>query len=273
VAEKERSRNRIIKGLTAISIVILILAGILFYQLDQTEQQKQQARVSYLNLQSNILQGDAKNIDKSVLLAIESFRIHRTVEADQLIRQGSALLPQKSVVLSHDGSVYYVKFSTDGKYIATKSSNNTASLWDAATGKQISVLKYDSSVSISAFSPDGKYVAIASADNTSLWDATTGKQISVLSHDSSVTNIVFSPNGKYIAIISDNTILILNVATGENISVLNLNSFIYDGVFSPNGKYIATISDDNIACLWDTSTGKQISVLNHNSSVYDVKER
>jgi hypothetical protein len=56
-----------------------------------------EARVSYLNLQSNDLQRDAK-LDKSVLLAIESNRISKTLDddklrqklllgADQLIRQ------------------------------------------------------------------------------------------------------------------------------------------------------------------------------------------
>ncbi len=73
-AEKERNRSRIIKGLAVFSIIILILAGFAtsqWHQADKqkrSEQQKQiaeektkEARVSYLNLQSNNLQGDAKS--------------------------------------------------------------------------------------------------------------------------------------------------------------------------------------------------------------------
>ena len=75
-------------------------------------------------------------------------------------------------------------FSPDGKYVATASTDNTARVWDAATGKQIFVLNHDDWVSNVVFSPDGKYVATASWDNTArLWDVSTGKQIFVLNHD------------------------------------------------------------------------------------------
>ena len=39
-----------------------------------------------------------------------------------------------------------VVFSPDGKYVATASGDNTARVWDAATGKQIFVLNHDGSV-------------------------------------------------------------------------------------------------------------------------------
>ena len=157
------------------------------YQARDELKKTKEARASYLNLQSKILQGDAKNLDKSVLLAIESFRIHRTSEADQLIRQGLLFIPHKVVVLNHNDSVNNVVFSPDGKYVATASNDNTSRVWDAATGKQIFVLNHDGSVNNVVFSPDGKYVATASDDNTArLWDAATGKQIFVLNHDGSV---------------------------------------------------------------------------------------
>ena len=81
-----------------------------------------------------------------------------------------------------------VVFSPDGKYIATASADNTARVWDAATGKQIfAPLNHDGGVNNVVFSPDGKYVATASLDKTArLWDAATGKQIFVLNHDDGV---------------------------------------------------------------------------------------
>ena len=71
-------------------------------------------------------------------------------------------------------------FSPDGKRIVTASSDKTARLWDAETGKQIGepLKGHTASVSSAAFSPDGKRIVTASEDKTArLWDAATGKQI------------------------------------------------------------------------------------------------
>jgi len=274
-AERERNRSRIIKRFAAFSIILLILgglAGFLTYQWIQAEETEKEARVSYLNLQASLLQGDPKNLGKSVLLAIESFRIHRTLGADQLIRQGLLFIPHSVVVLNHDGLVTNVVFSPNGKYIATASSDKTARLWNASTGEQIFVLNHDGPVNNVVFSPEGKYVATASDDNTTgLWDVSTGKQIFVLNYDGPVNNVVFSPDGKYVVTASnDKTARLWDASTGKQIIVLNHDGPVLDVVFSPDGKYVATASDDNTTGLWNASTGEQIFVLNHDGLVTNV---
>ena len=93
---------------------------------------------------------------------------------------GMQLQVNKFLILKHNGSVNDVIFSSDGKYIATASTDKTASLWNASTGKQIFDMKHYDRVFNVVFSPDGKYIATASADNTSsVWDAATGEQIFV----------------------------------------------------------------------------------------------
>jgi WD40 repeat protein len=59
-----------------------------------------------------------------------------------------------------------VAFSPDGKYIATASADNKASLWNATTGNPISFLRHGGAVNYVVFSPDGKYIATASVDST-----------------------------------------------------------------------------------------------------------
>ena len=156
-AEKEKRKNLIITGLAAFSIIILILAVFATYQWIQTEQNRKEALASYLNAKSQNLQEYPTTLDKSVLLAIESFRISETLhderlrqelslDADKLIRQELLSIPHRVVVLNHDGPVYNVVFSPDGKYVATASNDTTSRIWIAATGKQIFVLNHNGPV-------------------------------------------------------------------------------------------------------------------------------
>ena len=76
---------------------------------------------------------------------------------------------------------------------------NTARLWDAASGKPIGEpMKHESAVTSAQFSPDGQRVVTASHDKTArLWDAATGKPIGEpMKHESAVTSAQFSPDGQ-----------------------------------------------------------------------------
>ncbi|MFI5386754.1 MAG: WD40 repeat domain-containing protein [Fimbriimonadales bacterium] len=74
--------------------------------------------------------------------------------------------------LPHEGQVYGVAFSHDGKYVATSSFDMTVKLWDAATCKVKATLKgptvYPSKVL--AFSPDSKVLATGWANALRLSD-------------------------------------------------------------------------------------------------------
>jgi WD40 repeat protein len=69
--------------------------------------------------------------------------------------------------------VLSASFSADSARIVTASWDKTARIWDAATGKEITVLRgHDDSVSSAAFSPDGMWIVTASWDKTArIWDA------------------------------------------------------------------------------------------------------
>jgi WD40 repeat protein len=83
--------------------------------------------------------------------------------------------------------------------VLTGRHDNTARLWEAATGKQLGPpLQHQSAVWAAAFSPDGKCVLTGSFDKTArLWETATGKQLGPpLQHQGGVLAVAFSPNGK-----------------------------------------------------------------------------
>jgi WD40 repeat protein len=119
------------------------------------------------------------------------------------------------ILAGHEGRVFSAAFSPDGARIVTASADYTARIWDAATGKDITVLRrHEGSVASAAFSPDGARIVTASGDNTArIWDAATGKEIMVLrGHEGSLRSAAFSPDGARIVTASgDNTARIWDV--------------------------------------------------------------
>ena len=79
--------------------------------------------------------------------------------------------------------------------------DDTARVWDAATGQLVASLQgHTDRVPSAAFSPDGKRVVTASVDKTArVWDAETGQPVASLQgHTDQVHSAAFSPDGKRI---------------------------------------------------------------------------
>jgi len=98
----------------------------------------------------------------------------------------------------HRDYISTVRFSPDGEKVATASWDETARVWDAATGKELAVLTgHGLRVNVAVFSPDGLRVATAGSDGTArFWNAGTGAQELLLEgHGDQVVDIEFSPQG------------------------------------------------------------------------------
>src|SRR5262249_40909236 len=97
----------------------------------------------------------------------------------------------------HTGSVNCAQFNFDGSRIVTASSDNTAQIWDAASGKPgIPFNGHTSFVYSAAFSQDGTRVITAGADRTvRIWDVGSGRLLSSFLNETIVDSSAFSPDG------------------------------------------------------------------------------
>ena len=78
----------------------------------------------------------------------------------------------------HEGVVFAVAFTPDGKHLVTGGSDKAVRLWDLETGKEIHAWTgHESAVRSVAASRDGALVASGSSDTTILvWDVKAARR-------------------------------------------------------------------------------------------------
>ena len=76
-----------------------------------------------------------------------------------------------SILSGHVDVVMDIKFTPDGRYVASVSEDNSVRIWDVKTAQQIWKYESDCYFLSCAISPDGKYLAASSRDETiKIWD-------------------------------------------------------------------------------------------------------
>ena len=179
-------------------------------------------------------------------------------------RAGNVLQPK--TLIAHRADVNMVKFSPDGDRIVTASYDNTARVWDVASGEEVAILSGHTNWVLGAeFSPDGDRIVTASYDNTArVWDVASGEEVAILSgHTNWVLGAEFSPDGDRIVTASyDNTARVWDVASGEEVAILSGHTnWVLGAEFSPDGDRIVTASYDNTARVWDVASGEEVAIL------------
>ncbi|CCC70059.1 hypothetical protein NCAS_0D04780 [Naumovozyma castellii] len=205
--------------------------------------------------------------------------------------------------LPHDSVVCCVKFSQDGKYLAT-GCNRTTQIFDVATG-ELYVKLLDDTVNTAivttttennetvtttadlyirsiCFSPDGEFLATGAEDKLiRIWNIKERKIVMVLKgHEQDIYSLDYFPDGqKLVSGSGDRSIRIWDLKTGQCSLTLSIEDGVTTVAVSPNeGKLIAAGSLDRSVRIWDSSTGFLVERLDsdnesgngHQDSVYSV---
>ncbi|KAG0230306.1 general transcription repressor [Actinomortierella wolfii] len=187
--------------------------------------------------------------------------------------------------MEHSSVVCCVRFSADGKYLAT-GCHRSAQIFDVQSGQSVCVLADDTAgrddlyIRSVCFSPDGKYLATGAEDKQiRIWDIARKKiRMTLKGHDQDIYSLDFSKDGRIIVSGSgDQTARVWDMETGSCLLVLTVgdadikDAGVTSVAISPDGRLVAAGSLDRMVRVWDAKTGQLLEKLEgHKDSVYSV---
>ncbi|KAJ4375319.1 WD domain protein [Neocucurbitaria cava] len=183
------------------------------------------------------------------------------------------------ILHGHKKPISALRFSPDGQYIASGSSDCTIKLWDAHTGTLEHTLEgHLAGISTLSWSFDSRILASGSDDKSiRLWDVKRGlpHPTPFIGHHNYVYSIAFSPKGNMLVSGSyDEAVYLWDVRAARVMRSLPAHSDPVSGVdFVRDGTLIVSCSHDGLIRVWDTATGQCLRTLVHedNAPVSSVK--
>lgn len=159
---------------------------------------------------------------------------------------------QKFILRGHKKGVAQVRFSPDGRWIASCSADGTIKVWDASNGKHMRTMEgHLAGVSTIAWSPDSNTIASGSDDKAiRLWHRATGKPYPapLLGHHNYVYSLAFSPKGNMLVSGSyDEAVFLWDLRARRQMRSLPAHSDPVGGVdFIRDGTLVCSCSTDGL---------------------------
>lgn len=148
-----------------------------------------------------------------VFSADGKFLISDGISADGMVTNGEDTGPREGALMrwdtttwapqvlqfGHEAAISAMSITTDGRFVATGSFDESIKVWDMKTGEIVRTFKEGVRVPASiAISPDGETLAVSYRDGSAsveVWDISAGKIDREISHSKYVTQLAFSRDG------------------------------------------------------------------------------
>lgn len=162
----------------------------------------------------------------------------------------------------HRDAVWSVRWSPDGRTIASGARDCLLMAWNAETGEMLRTFPaHPQEVRSVAFSPSEGYIASASGLTIRLWDIHTGQPVRRFTgHSGAIKCLTFSEDGKRLISGSDDrTIRVWEVQTGREVQRFSKHT---DGITAlavvPEANQLISAGRDQTIRLWDLRTDQEL---------------
>ncbi|MDT5093301.1 MAG: hypothetical protein QOH60_2664, partial [Mycobacterium sp.] len=269
-------RSRILLTMLAVTLVIAVVAGVLYVKADRATNEAN-SRLRESTALRLVAQGLSMISDE--MPGGEVLGVQQLLAAHELAPQladsalADAVMKRRGVarILSvppRDGqtsAVHSVAMSHDGRLIVAGSDDSTLRAWDAEPGAKLKESNVGNKGPIwsVAISPDNKWIAAASGEQIiQLWDPTRGEQGPTMKHDAAVHSVAFSHNSQRIVTGSDNGAVRIwdtNGKEGPKVAGHERGTVVRSVAFNNTDDLIASGGSDGFIRLWDANSGAQVA--------------
>jgi WD40 repeat protein len=187
----------------------------------------------------------------AILLASEAVHRASTVEAEDALRHalsasnGRAVLPADKEYASAAG------FSSEGKFVVTVGGDDSARIWDPATGRELRRIQHGSSLDTAWFSPSSTYlVTVGDNGRSRVWRADSGTKVA---ETGSAARGAFSKDESWFVTSGEEDAALWDARTWRKIRTMEDGTTV--STFSEDGRVLLVV-DSDAAVLSDPSTGR-----------------
>lgn len=163
----------------------------------------------------------------------------------------------------HSDTVLGLRFSPDGRLLASSAADKTVCLLDIANGKVIRSLEGHTHHVLSlAWQDDGKTIASASADqNVKVWNVESGEQKRTISgFPKEITAITFvQRSNQVVSSCADGQVRLHDTGNGKSLRSFNAaGDFLFALSVTPDGKTLVAAGQSGTIRVWSVADGKLI---------------
>ncbi len=238
----------------------------------KAEQSEVVARAQRNAARAHIYQSRTGGLFTSTLLAIDSWQLHQSFEAETILRRNISLLPIPVAQARQGEVIKALEFNPDGSVFITASADRTACVWRVVNGEKLFCVEGSDAVNDAAFTPDGALIAVG--DETGgvlLVDALSGEVQDRFNYGVAVRDVNISQDGHSLAIArADGRITVIDLKTRKFDFELYTYGSLNITAFSPKADWIAAGSSSGSITLWNLNDGRIVSGPTHRGQVFDI---